>query len=576
MPLPIPQKAPQSEGLRGFLGVNLRRDRLSLADAEVAKSINADFHTRPGTILLRHGRSLLSSTELGGAVRLLARLNDHRYALAGTTLYRNFSSALTGLSGNLAQLAAYRPLNDTDTWVFIADQTLMRKDRGTQIRTWGLTAPGSAATLADGGAGSLIGNYSVKYTYVRKVGSAIAHESNPSPVSNTLAITSRQISVTGLTDSSDAQVTHKRLYRTVDTGSTWLFDSEIAQGTTTATLTLADTALGTAVETDNNAPPACGWVSEFQGHFFLLRDASNPHYLWYSKRFRPESVPTTQYLEVGNPTDPLQSAVPLVGLLGVFTRLTKYRVFGNATSGFTYVEALSHRGTPAPQAVLATDTGALFVARDGLFLTNFLQADTLLSAAIEPLFTNETVNDFAPIDWNRADEIALTAWKQRYYLSYPSTSGATLLAVYSRETQHWYFYDHALRSLYNEEATDLLLGGTAGGQVVSLETPGGDLGAGVALTVELADRAGGQPYARKRFDWVRADVDAKGGTVTLELLIDGVVRATKSLTGSRRRQLMRVPEGVMGYVWRAKLSYTGTERVEIHGVQVYYRPMGEI
>lgn len=576
MPVLLPPKAPQSDSLRGFLGVNLRRDRLQLADEDCARAINADFHTRPGVALLRLGRQLVSTTTLSGAVRLLARLSERRYQIAGTALYRDFASIVTGLSGQVAQLAAYRPLNDTTTWVFVADTGGMVKDNGTTVRTWGLAAPTTAATAADGGAGALIGNYSVKYTYVRKVGSAIAHESNPSPVSNTLGITNRVISLTGLADSADAQVTHKRIYRTVDTGSTWLFDSEIAQGTTTATLTQADTALGTAVETDNDAPPTCGWVTEFQGHVFLLRDPANPHYLWYSKHFRPESVPTDQYLEIGNPTDPLQAAVPLVGLLGVFTRESKYRVFGNATSGFTYVEALSHRGTPAPQAVLSTDAGALFVARDGLFLTNFLQADTPLTALIEPLFNAETVNDYAPIDWNRADEIALATWKQRYYLSYPTTAGSTLLAVYSRETQRWYFYDHVLRSLHTEEATDRLLGGTAAGQVYLLEQGPADAAASIALSVELADRAGDTPTVRKRFHYVKADVDAKGGTVTCELLIDGVVRATQSLTGTRRRALMRLPDGIMGQVWRARFTYTGTERVEVHGVTVYYQPMSEL
>ena len=317
-------------------------------------------------------------------------------------------------------------------------------------------------------------------------------------------------------------------------------------------------------------------MTEFQGHLFLLRDPDNPHYLWHSKHFQPESIPSTQYLEVGDPSDPLQAAVRLVGLLGVFTRQTKYRVFGNATSGFTYVEALSARGTPAPQAVLTTDTGALFVARDGLFVTNFLQADTLLSAAIEPLWTGETVNDYAPIDWDRADEIALAAWKQRYYLSYPTTDGDTMLAVYSRETQHWYCYNHRMVSLYAEEYNDLLLGGTAYGEVLSLETGSTDAEQDLSLTVELADRAGGSPYAQKRFTYVKADVDAKGGTVLLELRIDGVVRARRALTGTRTRQLLRVPDGILGTQWRARFTYTGTARVEVHGVQVYLQVLGEL
>jgi hypothetical protein len=576
MPLNLPQKVHNPEGLAGFRGVNLRLDRLSLADDACARAINADFHTRPGVALLRKGRARLSSTTLSGAVRLLATLNTRRYQIAGTTWYRDFASIRTGLSGTQAQLASYRPLNDTTTWVFLADTNGMVKDDGTTVRTWGLAAPTSAATAADGGAGSLIGNYSVKYTYVRKVGSAIAHESNPSPVSNTLAITNKVISLTGLTDSSDAQVTHKRIYRTVDTGSTWLFDSEIAQGTTTATLSKADSALGTAVETDNDRPPTCGWVVEFQGHVFFLLDPSNPHYLWYSKHFRPESVPTDQFLEVGNPSDPLNAAVRLVGLLGVFTQQTKYRVFGNATSGFTYLEALSARGTPAPQAVLATDAGALFVARDGLFVTNFLNADTLLSAAIEGLWSAETINDYAPIDFTRAGDIALTSWKQRYYLSYPTTDGATMMAVYSRETERWYFYDHQVRTLYAEEDEGLLLAGTAAGEVWSLETGSADGSTAVAYHLEPAERAGRNLAAQKRFDYVKADMDCRGGTVQLGVYVDGQIRARYALTGRRTRRLLRLPDNLLGYTWRVMVTYSGTEAIEVHGVQVYFQTLGDL
>jgi len=576
VPLNVPQKTHSPEGLAGFTGVNLRRDRLSLADEACARAINADFHTRPGVARLRKGRSLVSATVLGGAVRLLATLGSRRYQIAGTTWYRAFASIRTGLSGAQAQMAAYRPLNDTTTWVFLADTNGMRKDDGTTVRTWGLAAPTSAATAADGGAGALIGNYSVKYTYVRLVGTAIAHESNPSPVSNTLAITNKVISLTGLADSGDAQVTHKRIYRTVDTGSTWLFDTQIAQGTTTATLSKADTALGTAVETDNDAPPACGWVVEFQGHFFLLRDPANPHYLWYSKHFRPESVPTTQFLEVGNPSDPLTAAVRLVGLLGVFTAQTKYRVFGNAVSGFTYTEALSARGTPAPQAVLATDAGALFVARDGLFVTNFLNADALLSTAIEGLWSTETLNEYAPIDFTRAPEIALTAWRQRYYLSYPTTEGSTMMAVYSRDTERWYFYDHQVRTLYAEEDEGLLLAGTDAGDVHSLETGSADGGASIAYHLEPAERAGGHPAARKRFDYLKADVDCQGGTVQLGVYVDGVLRARTRLTGRRTRRLLRLPDKVLGYTWRVQLTYSGTEAVEVHGVQIYSQPLEDL
>ena len=202
---------------------------------------------------------------------------------------------------------------------------------------------------------------------------------------------------------------------------------------------------------------------EFQSHLFGCRDAGNPHYLWYSKRFRPESFPSDQFLELGNPDDPLQCAVKLSGLLGVFSRDTKHRVFGNITTGFTHLEALSSRGTPAPNAVLVTSRGAVFPARDGIFLTNFVQADIELSQAIEPIFHDETINDYAPIDWSKALEMSMAEYKGRIYWGFVDTMGQRLLAVGSRDTQQWYFYTHPVRSLlYEEDVDDLAMGATDG------------------------------------------------------------------------------------------------------------------
>ncbi len=58
------------------------------------------------------------------------------------------------------------------------------------------------------------------------------------------------------------------------------------------------------------------------------------------------------------------------GLLGVFSRRTKYRILGNITSGFVAQEALSSRGTPSPNSAIITEQGIGFVARDGIFMTN--------------------------------------------------------------------------------------------------------------------------------------------------------------------------------------------------------------
>src|SRR5919108_4492481 len=131
MPVPLVPKTLQRESLGGFRGVNLRQDRLSLADEDVARAINIDFHRHPGVALLRLGSSTQFSTSLGATIRRLARYNSVRYQVAGTVLYANQASLLTGLHSDLfTTLQPLRPLNDTTEWVYIADRSAMKKTNG--------------------------------------------------------------------------------------------------------------------------------------------------------------------------------------------------------------------------------------------------------------------------------------------------------------------------------------------------------------------------------------------------------------------------------------------------------------
>lgn len=577
MPLAIPQRLLQREALGSFLGVNLRKDPLSMADGDVVRSMNADMHLQPGILRPRKGRTALSSTTLPFPVTLVTSQAGTRYQVAGQVLYSNFSALISTLgAGSRTTLEAFRPLNDTTEWVFVANTALtplMRKVTGATVRNWGITAPSAAPTLASGGAGSLTGVYGYRYTYCRFVGSALAHESSPSPLGATFTASSNTLSIP-VVASSDAQVTHIRGYRTVAGGSAYLLDQTISNASTTLTSSIADTALGAAVESDNTPPPPCSFVVPFQEHLFLLGDPSNPHYLWYSRRFRPESVPTDQFLEIGTPSVPLQTAVPLTGLLGVFTAVSKYRVFGNAVSGFTALEALSTRGTPAPQAVLATTRGAIFPARDGLFASNFVEQDQELTQAIQPLFYGETVNDYAPIDWDSATSMSLCEFKRRLYFGYVDTNAVRMLAVLSADTGQWYFYQHPVQSLFWEESTDQLLMGGTDGVVYVLETGTQDSGSDIAMTATLPTRALQDRFVRKRFDYMRVDAAVPSGTLTVGLYIDGTLRTTKTITGTRTRRLLRLPEGLMGYTWHAVVTYTGSAAAAVYAVEVQAITLG--
>lgn len=635
-----------------FLGVNLRQDRVSLADDEVAKAINADLHTQPGVIVLRLGRTAQNDSALTDlAIRRIAKINGHRYRVAGQSLYCGETRVINGLlSANLiTTMLPFRPQNDSTIWNFVADDAIMRKVNCATVGVWGLPAP-SQPTIAIGIQGSLTGDYVVQYTFVRLVDSAVAAEGNPSTITASVTLSSNDLgigdmahptdtttnalgiyrSVAGSTvplldarvaipDDNAYAVTHNWEVTAVDVSSvlqlhwsvnsstpgkrqstTWeetaLTDTEDAAGRrgtarweisdgyiTTQTLlwayssTIADLSLSDLIAVDNGEPPLASWVTQFQEHAFLCRDAANPHYLWFSKRFLPEQVPATNFLELGNADDPLQCAGVVAGQLGVFSRKTKYRVFGNDTSGFSSLEAMSPRGTPCPMAMIPTEFGLLFVARDGIFSTVLSSPDTNFAERILPLFFGETVNDMLPINWDYAQHFSAATYKGRYYLSYVEEGSETpnRLAVYSRDTQHWYHYDHPLRSLFVEEDTDLCLGGGLDGYVYILENGVTDNGSNIALEVETKDFHGESKDSRKLFLYLKLDLNTLGATVTVKFYVDDTLLYTTTVrTSARAERLLPLPQGVMGHHWRANFTYTGSTRIRIYPCAALYLPMG--
>ena len=557
-----------------FLGVNLHQDPLTLADQEMIRAINADFHTMPGTCLLRRGRSVLFETPLIlTPVSRLAKINAKRYQVAANRLFRDQQSIASDVNTTtLTTFAALKPLTDPTTWAFIANGAFMRKDNGTTLAKWGLDAPTSAPVIAALGGGALTGDYSIVYTYARKVGTALAHESNPSPASNTVTLSSQGITATALNTPTDSQITHIRVYRTLaNADGLWLFETEVAASVTGGTLGIADSELGSAVEFDNDPPPTAPFIVEYQGSLFLLTQNN----VYWSKRYRPESVPPENFVQISSPSDPLTCGVSVAGSLGVFTRATKYRVTGDTINGFIPIEALSKRGTTSPAALVASEQGAIFPALDGVFATNFISEDQRLSAQVDPLFFGETVQDYLPINLAAAHTFAAEVYKQRYYLAY-AEQGFSLpnkVAVFSFETKHWYFYDHPVASLLGESDTGLLTAGSMDGLVYILEDGTTDHGADISFEAITKDYFGGSPFQKKLFFSIRLDLDTRGEDVTVAVYIDGILKRTAAFNSSRSRGRFRLPEGTIGYTWRVKITYTGHQRLAWYGALAQWVPL---
>lgn len=600
MPLQTPPKPLVPERVVRFVGVNLRQDALDSADTDVVRAINWDFQRTPGIPQRRWSARPQFSTPLtpatpAGTTRLvyLWRFNDRRYQYvdddgtfgADGTLYRDQVPILSGIvASTRLSMQSFQTLSDLEPWVYM--MPIGRKDNGTVVYQWGIAAPNFAPTVSPTGSGPLTGDYSARFTYARRSGGVLIQESNPSPVSSTVTLSSDNLQI-GITQTGDPQVTDIGIYRTVSSGAQHFFDQWVPNVTGNIISSIPDAALGGPVETDNHTPSSAGvssatWITEYQGHIMLcgLSDVTErANQLYFSKRFQ-EAIPADNFIEIGPPVARLQAMYPIGGALGVFSRDTKYRVVGNEASGFVPSESVSVRGLAEPKASVMTRFGVAFAALDGIFLTDFLSADTPLSDLIQSLFTGETLNGYAPIDWSRSYQMSMAFLRNRLYFAYPTTTpGENLLAVYSFDTQRWYFFEYTDQyyAVLHEKEDGVLVAGGANRTVDYLEdaaspVSGNPLATTVTSTLQTAERALDDPFLLKHFQYVRVLCDALSGQLDVSIYVDGTLITTLAVTGSKQAKLLRLPARAIGYTWYAMVSYTGAEAVRIHGIEMQARP----
>ena len=230
MPLQVAPKQLISERLGNFLGVNLRRDRLSLADEDVARAINFDFHREVGTALSRTRFKQIESG-LPVPIRRLRVGLQELFIMAGDTLYNESGVALqTGIDSGATSIIEAKPLTD-DPNLFIATPSVMRRTTtGDAVGLWGHPKPTTRPQLIFQETPDVLsaGTYQVVYTHVRRSSFGIAHESNPSAPSlpATLA-TGRGTLRATVYPSPETDYGYIRIYRTTNGGNTFLFAKEV-------------------------------------------------------------------------------------------------------------------------------------------------------------------------------------------------------------------------------------------------------------------------------------------------------------------------------------------------------------
>lgn len=614
--------------------LNIAHDPSELPETSDQNSSNSGAMTRcknlrinqQGIAKTRDGSTKLNTTAIS-SVNWLEVQGGTRYAFGGGSIYENESSIASGLTDSQWCSIKYNAFNDTTQEVFAFNGTDRKRISGSTVSEWGIAAPADAPTFVTGQGDTLTGEYNAKYTYVRKVGSVVVAESNPSPEGISKVIASGSLSVS-LTQPTDSQVTHIRLYRTVAGGALYLYDQEVPIGlytygytydweatdayfdgtgwnfTVTDPVRLTentysweersidlsttvshgtytepfgtidsvqdDSELGDEVSTDHDRPPLGSFIfgPAYDGTCFILYS----NLLYYCKPKQPEYWPATYYIEVSTPQFPLKTGVFHNGQPYVCSANEIYYIQGTGNGTFFPLPMKAKTGAQSIQGAVSVDGKGIFhTGPDGIYLFGSGADTKITEDSFEPIFRGEDTNGIPGV----AD--MSTSWLfgsgNYIYFGYRSSGYRypTNILVTNLNTNRTSYYNYndgnavEIRAIRADETNKRIVIGDNLGYVRVIESTSYTDDSGAAISFDLQSKDY-QLQTRKHFPrWVKYDVDASSSTsCTGELIVDGSSYQTHTITGNRDTR--RRLTGV-GNGNRAAIRISGSGPVSIYAAE---------
>lgn len=231
--------------------------------------------------------------------------------------------------------------------------------------------PGSGPVVSAGSAGGLSGTYGhVRYTYVVKDTSGrTISESDYSPASNTVTITSQNLQAASLGISPDS-ISSRRLYRPT-TGGTTLFPWLDVEGNVVTTVQddLADAGLSLVAAPDLGRPPRLTLIQEWRGRLWGVGDVAIDNLL-YSRPDAMWAWPADNFIEVpgaGSDRFGLVALAPRRDALGVGRRDIIWQVVGEDPDNFRVVKLSENTGVESQETVATYRDTVFWLWKDGVY-----------------------------------------------------------------------------------------------------------------------------------------------------------------------------------------------------------------
>ena len=290
-------------------GLNKKASVYDISDSEAVGLINFIF-TETGVLKVRNGYKKYNESVLVNPINSLYRFyksdgtNKYFVATSGTGIYYDNSGTFNALTCDVT-------LTTNKRFQFkVFDNLLLMTNGANKPLKWlggssnhvkeiGIVAPEDGADAAESSeVGSISGTYLYKLTYYNNTPGELT-ESNASgafgtALNQTITVTDKNIELTLIPTSTDEQVTHVRIYRTLTNDTTYYYVGAVTNGTATYTDIYTDDQIRSN-ETlitnsgENDPPPTdAKYIEIAKTRVFLFNNSTYHSRLYWSEIDNPE------------------------------------------------------------------------------------------------------------------------------------------------------------------------------------------------------------------------------------------------------------------------------------------------
>lgn len=538
-------------------GMDLRTSPTLLAPERARNLVNFSLG-EPGALVVRKGYQVFSTTSLGssraqGGQRVylntaLPSANSTAFTLVawGQGVYTQSDSGgwdgphLTGLSTAEISFPSDRNL----VAALDGSTRLWKSTNGSSWTQFGITAPPAGptlSTLSTGGVSS--GEYEIAYTYKDR---DLVTESNGSTGSTvTLSASSGALNVV-IPNSTDPQVDAVVVYaRKITSGESVLRKvSSQAQSTganSTVIVTSTSWTTNDEIPTDHDVPSLLSFGVVWKNRWWA-RDSITTNRLHFTQLFQPQSWPALFYVDIPfERGDSIQALVPMGDTLLVFGTTKIFVIIGQTSLDFEVRPTIaSEDGAFGFRAVAVIENGVMHAGASGVYNFDGTQ-DKLLSFDLDPawkdLVANASVVELGKcaMVYHRNEKELRIAVPRRYPSGAAGEFVLDLNQTRNSGKTAWSATDRAIGGYISWDGPEAQAGNR--GRLFSWHTTTGRLfeeATGYSANssnVTCEYEGPGLTLGTFRGRWVdaRVEYEPNGGAFSIEPVIDGVTKGSKSL-----------------------------------------------